>query len=657
MDNRAKTPVKTGAALIWSSPISAVIAAEASVRFAGLCVGGHGPVWIEERPAERGRGVIVGLNDDGTVRDLLPQRYSARSRVHEYGGGALFVDGESIFFVNHADQDIHAIDGARKAVRLTQAGDTRFADMNLDRARGRLVAVAETHAAGSHPKNFIAAIVLNGARRGEVTPLAEGADFYAFPRVSPDGRWLAWLEWNLPAMPWEAAVLKCAEIADDGRLRPGVTLAGGPDGAAFQPEWNADGSLYFVVEEGEWSGLHLWRNGVTRPVFAPKAELLRPLWALGQRTYAILSDGRIAAVAVRDGEQELWLVEPGSGSERRLELPHRAIDHLAGAADGRLYAIVSDDDQAPAVVEMVVGKGAPAWHTLARPGAHCLAPDIVSVGETLHLGAADGRKVPAVYYPPRNPDYRLADDAPPPMLVMAHGGPTGAATRGLQLKVQFWTSRGFAVLDVDYRGSVGYGRAHREALRGAWGEKDADDMIAAAEAAVERGFADPRRLIATGRSAGGFTALSALIRSDIFRAASIHFGVADLATLLATTHKFEAGYLYGLTGTEPGATEPVFEARSPLAQAARIAAPVLLLQGLDDPAVPAQQARDIADSLRKRGVPVAHLEFAGEGHGFRRAETIRTAFLAEFAFFSRVLGLAAAEPLPDLIVWNWDERS
>jgi dipeptidyl aminopeptidase/acylaminoacyl peptidase len=657
MENPAKRPGKTAAPPIWRSPISATIAAEASVRFAGLCTGGHGPVWIEERPAERGRGVIVGLGGDGTAVDLLPQRYSARSRVHEYGGGALFANGERIFFVNHADQDIYAIDGAGKPERLTQAGDTRFADMDLDRTRDRLVAVAETHIAGSHPGNFLAAIVLNGARRGEMAPLAEGADFYASPRVSPDGRRLAWLEWNLPAMPWEAAVLKCAEIGDGGQLGPGVTVAGGPDGAAYQPEWYADGSLFFVVEEGEWSGLHKWRDGARRSVFTPQAEMLRPLWALGQRTYAILGEGRIAAVAVGNGEQELWLFEPAVGSQRRIELPHRAVDHLAGASDGRLYAIVSDDDRAPAVVEMVVGKWAPAWRTLARPGAMELAKDTISVGETLRLGGADGRVVPCVYYPPRNSQYRLAGDAPPPMLVMAHGGPTGAATRGLQLKVQFWTSRGFAVLDVDYRGSVGYGRAHREALRGAWGEKDADDVIAAAKAAVERGYADPQRLIATGRSAGGFTALCALIRSNIFRAASIHFGVADLATLLATTHKFEAGYLYGLTGTKPGATEPVFETRSPLAQAGRIAAPVLLLQGLDDPAVPAQQARDIADSLRRRGVPVAHLEFAGEGHGFRRAETIRVAYLAELAFFSQVLGLATTEPLPDLIIWNWDEHS
>ena len=656
MEIGPKTPGGTGFKRIWSSPISAALAAEASLRFGALAAGADGPIWIEERPAELGRGVIVRLDGNGTPRDVLPQRYSARSRVHEYGGGALFVDGNKIFFVNHANQDIYAIEGDGTPARLTRVGDTRFADMDLDRVHGRLLAVAEIHARNRHPKNILAAIALDGARQGQVVPLIEGADFYAFPRVSPDGHWLAWLEWDLPAMPWEAAVLKCAEIGDDGRPGPSQTAAGGPKGAAFQPEWSADGSLYFVVERGEWSGLHLWREGATQPVFTPEAELLRPIWALGQRAYAVLGDGRIAAVALRDGEQELWLIDPTRGSKRRLELPHRAIDHLAGAADGTLCAIVSDDDQAPAVVELVIGKGAPAWRTLARPGAMGLAKDLLSVGKTVRLSAADGRTVPAVYYPPRNPDHPQAGSVPPPMLVMAHGGPTGAATHGLQLKVQFWTSRGFAVLDVDYRGSVGYGRAHRQALQGAWGEKDAEDMVVAAEAAVERGLADPELLVATGRSAGGFTALCALIRSDIFRAASIHFGVADLATLLAATHKFEAGYLYGLTGTKPGATEPVFSSRSPLAQAGRIAAPVLLLQGLDDPAVPAQQARDIADSLRARGVPVAHLEFPGEGHGFRRAETIRTAFLAELAFFSRVLGLPASEPLPDFVIWNWDEH-
>ena len=625
------------------------------MRFGALAAGNHGPVWIEERPAERGRGVIVATDNDGTARERLPRRYSARSRVHEYGGGALFVDGEKVFFVNHADQDVYRIDGSDAPVRLTAADGTRFADMDLDRTRHRLVAVGERHLEGRHPANFLATIAIDGDRPGEVVSLVEGADFYAFPRVSRDGNWLAWLEWNLPAMPWEAAVLKCAEIGEDGRPGSPHTVAGGPKGAAFQPEWSPDATLYFVVEEGEWSGLHAWREGTALPVFTPPAELLRPLWAFGQRSYALLGDGRIAAVTVREGEQELWLIDPARASERRLELPHRTVDHVAAAGDGGLYAIVSDDDRAPAVVEMTLQDDAPAWRTIARPGMVPLSPEFISVGETLHLSAADGRTLHAVYYPPRNPDQQANKCAPPPMLVMAHGGPTGAATRGLQLKVQFWTSRGFAVLDVDYRGSVGYGRFYRDALGGAWGERDADDMIAAAEAAVARGFADPTRLIATGRSAGGFTALCALIRSKLFRAASIHFGVTDLATLLATTHKFEAGYLYSLTGTGPGATEAVFEARSPLAQARHIEAPVLFLQGLEDPAVPPQQARDIAMSLRERGVPVAHLEFAGEGHGFRKAETIRAAFLAELAFFSRILRLAAGEPLPHLAIWNWNE--
>ncbi|HSM19815.1 MAG TPA: hypothetical protein VK844_05545, partial [Hyphomicrobiales bacterium] len=327
------------------------------MRFTALGAGSAGPVWIEERPAERGRGVIVGLEQGGTARDMLPRHFSARTRVHEYGGGALLVAGALVFFVNHADQDIYQLSGD-DALRLTQAANTRFADMGLDEARRRLVAVAESHAPNRHPKNSLAAVDLEGAQRGEVVRLAEGADFYACPRVSRDGSHLAWLEWNLPAMPWEGAVLKCAEIGDDGKPGRGVTVAGGPQGAAFQPEWGGDGSLYFVVESGEWSGLHAWRDGETRPVFTPEAELLRPMWALGQRSHTLLGDGRIVTVAVRDGEQELWLIDPADGGERQLELPHRTIDHLAGAADGRLYAIASDADHPPAVVEMAVAKGA-----------------------------------------------------------------------------------------------------------------------------------------------------------------------------------------------------------------------------------------------------------------------------------------------------------
>ncbi|HXK53480.1 MAG TPA: prolyl oligopeptidase family serine peptidase, partial [Hyphomicrobiales bacterium] len=639
---------------VWPSPIAAAQAAEASLRHSEIAAARGRAIWVEARPSEQGRGVIADAGATGGPADLLAPPFSARTRVHEYGGGALLGDGAAIFFVNHADQDIWELPPAGEPVRLTVAGDTRFADMARDTLRERLVAVAERHGENGQVENFIAAIGLEGQARGKPQELVRGADFYARPRVSPDGRWLSWLEWSLPDMPWEGAVLKCARLGADGRPEDGIAIAGGAEGAAFQPDWAGDGRLFFVLEQGEWSGLYSWRDGEVTPLFLPQAELMRPLWAFSLRSYAVLDGGNVAAVAVRGGEHELWLVDTRSGEAAQMELPHRCIDDLAAAGGQRIYAIIADDEAVPAICEADLSGGAARWKVLARPGDMDLPAGAISRGLTRRLASGAGPGIPAVHYPPRNPLHSAAG-RPAPMVVMAHGGPTGAAARGLQLKTQFWTSRGFAVLDVDYRGSTGYGRSHRMALQGGWGEIDAEDVIAAARAAVAEGLADPDRLVVTGRSAGGFTALCALMRSDIFRAASVHFGVADLATLLETTHKFEAGYLYGLTGTRPGATADVFSARSPLAQSARISSPVLLLQGLEDPAVPPSQARDIAASLKRRGVPVAHLEFPGEGHGFRQAETIRTAFQADLAFFVRVLDLACAEPLPDLTIFNWDD--
>lgn len=634
---------------LWRSPVSAFEAAAASVRLPALARGPSGAVWIEERPAESGRGVIVAQAPDGTAGDLLAPPFSARGKVHEYGGGALHVAGTDIFFVNHADQQVHVLRAGAAPWRLTGETGCRFADMARDPARARLVAVAETHRAGAPPENFLCSVTLDG---GAVERLVAGADFYAAPRVSPDGKWLAWLEWNLPFMPWEAAVLKCAPLEAAGRPGAALIIAGGETGAAFQPEWADDGTLLYVCEGAEWSGLHAWRDGRGQPVFTPRAEMLRPLWSLGQASFALLADGRLAALAVASGEQGLWLVAPASGEARALDMPHRALDQIAAAPHGGLYAVAADDTANPAIVEMRLDGDRPAWSVIRRPAPLDLPAAFLSTGEPLAFCGSDGAPVHALYYPPRNPD--AVAGGTPPMIVLAHGGPTGAAARGLQLRLQFWTSRGFAVLDVDYRGSTGHGRAYREALQGEWGAADADDVITAARAAAARGLAGPDRLVVSGRSAGGFTALCALSRSDLFRAATVHYGVADLATLIDTTHKFEAGYIYGLTGTHPGDTDKVFAARSPLARAGRIRAPVLFLQGLDDKVVPPQQTRDIAAMLRQNGVPVACLEFPGEGHGFRQAETIRSALAAELAFLVRVLGLACAEPLIDLDIDNWD---
>lgn len=663
----------------WPSPLSADLAAGSSVRFGGLAMGADGPVWLEGRPSEGGRGVLVQGGKEGP-RDLIEAPFSARSKVHEYGGGAFLCAGDDIYFVNDADQDLYAsnADGIR---RLTDAADLRFADCGIDAAGQGLYAVAERHGGGAMPENFIARIGLDGT--GAVTVVVQGADFYAAPRPSADGRLLAWLEWDLPHMPWEAARLMVAEVSHDGTVGVARQIGGGVDKSAFQPEWARHASdpaqLYFVEERGEWSGLYRWRQGQeVEAVFTPQAELSRPLWSFATRSYAELDDGRIAALAVEQGEQRLWLVDPGTGEALEVDQPHRQLaDPVAGIGVGPgvgpgagtgagtgtaigagtgaiLYAIASDDKETASVVALDLGAGAgpSASRMVRRPAVLPLAGDSISTGTTMSFETADG-PVHAVYYAPQNPRHHGLSGELPPTIVSAHGGPTGSAERGLKVKTQFWTSRGFAFLDVDYRGSTGYGAGYRRALDGNWGLVDARDTVAAARAAAAQKLADPERLLICGSSAGGFTALTALIGSDVFRAAAISYGVADLATLVATTHKFEAGYLYALTGTEEGRTEPVFTERSPLAQVAGIAAPVLILQGLDDAVVPPEQSRDIAKSLRSQGVAVAHLEFAGEGHGFRRAETIRAALLTEYAFYAKVLGLEVAEPLPDIAIDNW----
>lgn len=512
---------------VWPSRLSAADVAGASVRLSGLASTPAGAIWVEQRPSERGRCVIVGTYAGGMVRDLLPPPYSARSRVHEYGGGAVLAAGEHVFFVNDDDQDLYRLVPGGEPQRLTIMPHTRFADCDLDAARHRLVCVAERHDC-SHPDglplNFLATMRLDRTPSATVARLVRGADFYAAPRVSPDGRWLAFLSWNLPHMPWEAAALHVAPLGDDGTAREPVHIAGGRHGAAFQPEWRGDGTLLFVLERDEWSNLFAWRDGTVTQLSHFEGELLRPLWALGTRSFAPLADGRVAALVLRRGEDRLVTINPASGEEREYESPHRQMSDPARCQTGAcLYALAFNDAQAPAIVELSID-GPPASRLLRRAGGLDIDTVNLSRGVTLKLERSSGAPVYAVHYPPHSDRYCGAPGDLPPLVVMAHGGPTGSADRGLKLKTQFWTSRGFAVLDVDYRGSAGYGRSYRTALDGHWGVRDAEDVCDAARAMVARGLADSERLIVTGGSAGGYTALMALIGCGLFKAAAVSYG-------------------------------------------------------------------------------------------------------------------------------------
>ena len=626
----------------WPSPITPQLAARASRRFGCVQAVGGAVYWSESRPDEGGRQVIVRAAK-GDAADVLPPPFSARSRVHEYGGGEFLVAGETIYFVNDKDQQAYRLEQGGPPERITNAPGTRLADFAYDAARRRLIAVAEIHAAsksGAHdlPRNLLCTITLDG-RAGEVAELATGHDFYASPRLSSDGRRLAFLAWDLPDMPWDGAALYLASVSDDGRLGRPAKITGGDGGAVFQPEWGPDGSLNFVSDRTGWGQLYRWHNGrATRVHGARGADLMRPQWVFGSRSYAIHPDGRIGMALLARGAPAFEVLKPGESKAERFgrvqEQAARIDDPVALGSS--FAALVSRPAAAPAVMRVRDGGLA----TLSPPQAVEIEAGAISRGEVCEFRRPDGRVVFGVCYAPRSRECRGPAKARPPALILVHGGPTAMTDAGLKTRVQFYTSRGFAVLDVNYSGSTGYGRAYRRRLDGQWGIADVADCAAGARYLAKAGLADGTRIAISGGSAGGYTTLMALATTRLFAAGSTHYGVSDLGLLLAHTHKFESGYLHRLMGTSPGKWKAVFAERSPINLIDQITVPVILFQGLDDKVVPPEQSRLIVDRLKARGIDVGYHEFAGEGHGFRRADTIIAVLEAELAFLQRALRLS-----------------
>jgi dipeptidyl aminopeptidase/acylaminoacyl peptidase len=637
----------------WPSPVRIDDVVGDSIVLGEPSIDGDDNYWIEARPSEAGRRVLVRSGIDGTIDDVTPPPFNVRTRVHEYGGGSYVAAGGVVVFSNFADGRLYRIDpGDAEPVAITPEGPWRYADIRPDPGRRRYLAVREDHGVEGQPEATIVAVPLDGQE--PPTVLVRGSDFLAAPRRAPDGSRLAWLEWDHPDMPWDACRLRVAAFLPDGTLDEAVLLGGGPDESIAQPEWSADGIIYFVSDRTGWWNLYRLLPGPTLDPIAPmEAEFADPAWIFGRSSYAFGPDGSIVGVGRFDGRDHLFHIQPDEFAGE-VETPYTEFEGLAGGTSG--LVTVAGAPAEPTVIARLDPSTLAVAGILRRASGVTLDPGAVSVPETIHFPTSGGRTAHALYYPPRNPRYIGPDGERPPLYVLSHGGPTANTSTSLDLTRELLTSRGIAVVDVDYGGSTGYGRAYRRQLNGNWGIVDVDDCVAAAEFLVARGDVDPARLAIAGGSAGGYTTLAALAFRDVFSAGVSRFGVGDLETMTADTHKFESRYLDRLVGPYPEAID-LYRERSPVHFLDRISCPVLVMQGLDDKVVPPSQAEAIVAALAANGIPHAYLAFEGEGHGFRGAAAIRRSIEAELSFLGQVFGFTPADELepvelPGLEQWR-----
>ncbi len=626
----------------WSSPLSAALVARAGVRFAQPWIEDDAVYWLEERPAEGGRGVVVRADPWSEPVDVTHDGFNVRTKVHEYGGGAYLVHGGSVIFSNFDDQRLYRHDPGAEPVALTPATDGRhrYADGRVTPDGGFVVCVRERHEADE----VINELVSIPAAGGQPQILTGGRDFYAAPRISPDGATIAWLSWNLPWMPWDGCELWVADLAVGGISEARKVAGADGEESVVQPEWSPSGVLHFISDRTGWWNLYRERDGAAEALHPAEMEFGWPIWQFGTACFGFLDDGRVACSWTDRGVQHVGILDPETRELVPLDLPHTALDYPTLHAEGsQIVFIGGGPDIAEQVVSLDLGSRAVE---VLREGADLGLPAAMfSAPESIEFPTEHDLTAFAHFYPPASAEFVGPSTERPPLIVMSHGGPTSESTAVFDPSIQFFTSRGFAVVDVNYGGSTGYGRAYRRRLNGNWGVVDTMDCINAARYLVDRGAVDGDRLIITGGSAGGYTTLCALTFHDVFAVGASYYGISDLEPFATgDTHKFESRYEHILVGPYPERLD-LYRARSPIHSVDLISRPMILLQGDEDEVVPPSQSEVMVDALVSKGIPHAYLLFEGEQHGFRRAETIAAALEAEVSFYAQILGFELGDEI------------
>ncbi len=614
----------------WPTPISSGLIADATSQLDEATIYGSELWWLERRPDQGGRVDIMRHTTATEAR--LPADFSCRSRVHEYGGGSYCVSHDGVYFVNDQDQDIYFLGHDDQLRRISTTMDIRYADLVPDIARQRLICIQEQHYPDKPPVNSIIAIDLATL---VTTVLAQGYDFYASPRLSPNNSQIAWLCWNHPNMPWDAAELWLADFDADGSPDIAQHIAGGRSVSAFQPEWSPANRLHYIDDSSGWWNIYSYHDGKSHALYHCEMEFGLPQWVFAQRSYGIIDDHRILCSYISEGQNKLGMLDRAQNTLVPINTEYNSFSAVNTSTDYACFIAAADDTSAQLVK---LDLSSHTTRTLRKSANIDLDARYFSRPRTIEFLTRHGDTAHAIYYPAHNPDVGVDTGQKPPLIVITHGGPTARSDAAFDLRKQFWTSRGYSLLDVNYSGSTGYGRAYRDRLYGQWGVRDAEDCCDAAMYMVDAGLADPERLIIKGSSAGGYTVLCALTFHDVFSAGASYYGIGELEALARHTHKFEAHYLDQLIGPYPEMRE-TYQQRSPLHYVEQLSCPVIFFQGLDDRVVPSEQAEMMFTALKQKGIATSYLSFPGEAHGFRKADTIIACLKAELEFYARVLDL------------------